>query len=43
MISLIDMREIEALARSVMCALVNSVDSLQVSEIQQFSQEKGRG
>lgn len=40
-ISLIDMREIEALARSVKLALVNSVDSLQVSEIQQFSQEKG--
>ena len=40
-ISLIDMREIEALARSVKLALVNSVDSLQVSEIQQLSQEKG--
>ena len=40
-VSLIDMHEMEALAHSVRLALVNCADSLEISDVQQFSQEKG--
>lgn len=40
-VSLIDMHEMEALAHSVRLALVSCVDSLEISDVQQFSQEKG--
>ena len=40
-ISLIDMRELDALAHAVGLALKQSTDTLHLSAIQQFSQEKG--